>query len=63
MNKLNVWMDLSELIPKKFKQTKELKRTGVSGLFTASLELTREGLINMQQKKSFDKILIKEKNE
>ena len=63
MSKLNVWKDLSELIPKKFKQTKKLRKTGLSGLFTASLELTREGLIKMQQKKSFDKVLVKEKNE
>jgi len=63
MSKLKVWKNLSELIPKKFKQTKKLKKTGLSGLFTASLELSREGLIKIQQKKSFDKILVKEKNE
>jgi len=38
-----------------------LKKTGISGIFSASLELTREGIISIMQKKSFDKLLIKEK--
>ena len=58
---LNDWKEISELIPKKFKGTKDLKRSGMAGLFSASLELTKEGLINIMQKKSFDKLLIKER--
>jgi len=58
---LNNWKDISELIPKKFKETKKLKRSGMAGLFSASLELTKEGLIDIMQKKSFDKLLIKER--
>ena len=61
MKKLKKWRDVSDLIPPKFKKTTELKKTGLSGLFSASLELTREGLINIMQKKTFDKLLIKEK--
>ena len=61
MKKLKKWRDVSDLIPSKFKKTTELKKTGLSGLFSASLELTREGLINIMQKKTFDKLLIKEK--
>ena len=61
MKKLNEWRDISDLIPLKFKKTTKLKKTGLSGLFSASLELTREGLIGIMQKKSFDKLLIKEK--
>ena len=61
LKKLNSWKNLYELIPLKFKKNKNLTRTGLSGLFTASLELTREGLISIMQKKSFDKLLIKEK--
>ena len=53
--------DISALIPQKFKKTCELKKTGLSGLFSASLELTKEGLINISQKKSFDQLLIKAK--
>jgi len=60
-NILKEWKNIFELIPKKFKETSNLKKTGISGIFAASLELTREGLITMMQKKSFDKLLIKVK--
>ena len=58
---LKTWRDISELIPKKFKETKKLKKSGIAGLFSASLELTKEGLINIMQKKNFDRVLIKER--
>ena len=58
---VNDWKEISELIPKKFKETKKLKRSGMAGLFSASLELTKEGLINIMQKKNFDSLLIKER--
>ena len=45
------------------KKSNKLKKSGLAGIFSASLELTREGIINIMQKKSFDKLLIKEKNE
>jgi len=57
---LKDWKEIFELIPKQFKNNK-LKRSGISGLFSASLELTKEGLLSIMQKKSFDKIMIKEK--
>jgi len=61
INKLTNWKDILELIPSSFKKTGPLKRSGLAGLFSASLELTKEGLITIMQKKVFDKILIKEK--
>ena len=61
MKKLSDWKDIIELIPTKLKKTGDLKKSGLAGLFSASLELTREGLISIMQKKDFDKILIKEK--
>ena len=61
IKKLNNWSDISNLIPSKYKKNSDLKKTGLSGLFSASLELTREGLISIMQKRSFDKLLIKEK--
>ena len=63
LNKLKDWKDFLEIIPSKFKKIKKFKRTGISGVFSASLELTKEGLINIMQKNSFSKILIKEKND
>jgi len=63
INYLKNWKNMSDFIPKKFKQTTSLKRTGLAGFFSASLELTKEGLINIMQDKAYDKILIKQKNE
>ena len=57
----NDWVEISKLMPKKFKKNKKLVKTGMAGLFAASLELTKEGFINIMQKKSFDKLLIKER--
>ena len=58
---LTEWKDIVNLVPAKFKKTRNLKKSGLAGLFSASLELTREGLITIMQKKNFDKLLIKEK--
>ena len=63
IDKLKNWRDISELVPKKFIESKSLKRSGLAGLFSASLELSKEGTINIMQNKVFDKLLIKEKNE
>ena len=61
LNKLSDWKDFSELIPSSFKKSKRLKKTGIAGFFVASLELTKDGILNILQKKNFDKILIKER--
>ena len=61
IKKLTDWKDISELIPLKFKKTNTLKKSGLAGLFSATLELTREGLIHVMQKKTFDRVLIKGK--
>ena len=59
IKKLSDWKDISELIPLKFKKTYRLKKSGLTGIFSASLELTREGIISIMQKRAFDRILIK----
>jgi len=59
LNNLNDWKNIVDLIPDSYKQDVQKKRTGLSGVFAACLELTREGLINIMQKKTFDDILIK----
>ena len=61
INELNDWRDIVELIPDAYKQNLQKKKTGLSGILAASLELTKEGLINIMQKKTYDKILIKKK--
>ena len=61
MSKLNDWKNISELIPSKFKKNTNHKRTGIAGIFSGALELSREGIITIMQKKNFDTMLIKEK--
>ena len=51
--------DLKELIPENLKNDSQKRRTGISGTLAASLELSKEGVIDIMQKKIFDKILIK----
>ena len=63
IKKLNEWRSILDLIPLQFKKNKNLKKSGLSGLFSASLELTKEGLISIMQKKTFDKLLIRERND
>ena len=57
-HKIVDWKNVSELIPK-FYFKNEMKKTGVAGIFAASLELTKEGTVEVSQKKLFDKLMIK----
>ncbi|MFL2852295.1 MAG: segregation and condensation protein A [Candidatus Pelagibacter sp.] len=52
------WKDINELIPKYYSNNK-MKKTGLAGIFSASLELTKEGLTKILQDKIFDKVMIK----
>jgi len=61
ISELKNWTEIFDFIPKKFKNSKTLKKSGVAGFFSASLELTKEGLISIMQKKDFDKFYIKER--
>ena len=49
---------MNELIPKYYLK-KEMRRTGIAGIFAASLELTKEGIIKVSQSKIFEKLMIK----
>ena len=59
LDKLEDWNNIIDLIPENYKQNVQKKRTGLSGIFAACLELTKEGVISIMQKRSFDDILIK----
>ncbi len=59
LDNLNDWKNIIDLIPQSYKENSQKKRTGLSGIFAASLELSKEGVINIMQKKTFDDILIK----
>tara|TARA_B100000963_G_scaffold308701_1_gene284279 strand:+ start:10905 stop:11639 length:735 start_codon:yes stop_codon:yes gene_type:complete len=58
LEKIIDWRDLIELIPKFYSDNK-MKRTGIAGIFAASLELAKEGIVSVSQKKLFDKLMIK----
>ena len=58
LDKILNWRNILELIPKFYTNSK-MKRTGVAGIFAASLELSKEGEITISQEKLFDKLMIK----
>ena len=58
LDKIIDWKNIIELIPKFYLDNK-MKRTGIAGIFAASFELTKEGIISVSQKKIFDKLMIK----
>ena len=58
LDRINEWRDLMDLIPKFYSDNK-MKRTGIAGIFAASLELSKEGIVSVSQKNMFDKLMIK----
>jgi len=58
--KLIDWKNIDDLIPQKFKNGKNYKKTGKAGIFSGSLELVKEGNLTIKQENLFDKIYIKE---
>ena len=61
LEKIKDWKNINELIPK-FYLNKKMEKTGLAGIFAASLELTKEGSTKLLQEKIFEKILIKKIN-
>jgi segregation and condensation protein A len=59
--KLSDWKNINDLIPASFFTSKNLKRTGKTGIFSGTLELSKEGNIIIKQNNLFDDIFIKEK--
>tara|TARA_A100001015_G_scaffold277161_1_gene336090 strand:- start:1992 stop:2723 length:732 start_codon:yes stop_codon:yes gene_type:complete len=52
------WKNIFELIPNFYLKNK-MERTGIAGIFAASLELVKEGIVKVSQKRSTDKLMIK----
>jgi len=59
---LNDWREIQEFIPKSFSKNNKNIRTGLAGVFAASLELSKQGTIDIKQNKLFEEILIKKLN-
>ncbi len=58
LKNISEWKNIIELIPK-FYLKNNMIRTGIAGIFAASLELTKEGVTKVSQKKIFDNLMIK----
>ena len=58
LDKITDWRNIFELIPDFYLKNK-MKRTGMAGIFAASLELTKDGIVSVTQDKKFDKLMIK----
>ncbi len=53
------WKNLKDLIPSIFKSSKKMHKTGNAGIFAGSLELVKEGNIQIRQKEIFGDIYIR----
>jgi len=58
--KLIDWKNIDDLIPSNFKSKKKYKKTGKAGIFAGSLELVKEGNLQIKQDKLFEEIYIRE---
>ncbi len=58
LDRVKDWKNLMELIPEFYSENK-MKKTGIAGIFAACLELTKEGLMSVSQKKIFHKLMVK----
>ena len=61
MGELSEWRNINEFIPSNFLSSPNNKRSGIAGIFSASLELSKEGNIYIKQNNLFDDVFIKEK--
>ena len=59
--KLSDWKKLDDLIPIGFRKVSKHHKSGKAGIFAGSLELVKEGNLNIKQDNLFDEIYIKEK--
>jgi len=61
LDKISNWENLMKLIPNFYLKNK-MEKTGIAGIFAASLELAKEGIVQVSQKKMFEKLMIKKQN-
>tara|TARA_B100000700_G_C15008483_1_gene839769 strand:+ start:1277 stop:2041 length:765 start_codon:yes stop_codon:yes gene_type:complete len=59
MDSINEWKKINDLIPMNYKNSTRFKKTGLAAIFTASLELTKDGVLNLMQNKLFDDVMIR----
>ena len=59
LDKIINWKNIVELIPKFYLNNDKMKKTAIAGIFAASLELAKEGIVSVSQKKNFEDLFIK----
>ncbi len=59
MTSISDWKKIQDLIPESFAKSNKFKKTGLAAIFTASLELAKDGVVNLVQKNLFEDILIR----
>ena len=59
--KLSDWKNLREIIPKELKESRLLKKSALASVLSGSLELSKEGNIEIKQNKLFESIFIRQK--
>jgi len=59
--KLSDWKNLRELASKEFNKSRILQKSSMASVFAGSLELSKEGDIEIKQNKLFGKIFIRQK--
>ena len=59
MKNIDEWKKIQDLIPQSFKESNKFKRTGLAAIFSASLELVKDGVVNLMQKNLFEDIFIR----
>ena len=58
-NELSDWKNLKDLIPSALKKNINMKKTGNAGIFAGSLELVKEGNVQLKQEEIFGDIYIR----
>ena len=58
LNQMQDWKNINELIPR-FYVNKKMSKSGLAGIFAASLELVKEGSIKILQEDLFKNVMIK----
>jgi segregation and condensation protein A len=58
--KLTDWKNIDDLIPSNFKAGLKYKKSGKAGIFAGSLELVKEGNLQIKQESLFDDLYVKE---
>ena len=59
MSEIDDWKKIQDLIPQTFKTSINFKKTGLASVFSASLELVKDGVVNLMQDNLFDDIYIR----